>query len=48
MAGAYPRMGLLAENSASNENTPKEVSCKNALSLKLGHSLLNETAITSL
>lgn len=48
VAEAYQRMGLLTEKKPSNEYTPKDFSSGKTLSLELGHSLSNETAITAL
>lgn len=47
VAEAYQRMGLLTEKIPSNEYTPKDFSSEKRLSLELGYSLLNETAITA-
>lgn len=48
VAEAYQRMGLLTEKLPSNEYTPKNFSSEKSLSLELGYSLSNETAITGL
>jgi hypothetical protein len=47
VAEAYQRMGLLTEKMPSNEYTPKDFSSEKGLSLELGYSLSNETAITA-
>ena len=47
VAEAYQRMGLLTEKVPANEYTPKDFSSERGLSLELGYSLLNETAITA-
>jgi len=48
VAEAYQRMGLLTEKLPSNEYTPKDFSSEKSLSLELGYSFSNETAITAL
>ena len=47
VAEAYQRMGLLTEKVPANEYTPKDFSSERVLTLELGYSLLNETAITA-
>jgi len=47
IAEAYHRMGLLTEKVPASEYTPKDFSSERGLSLELGYSLLNETAITA-
>ncbi|OGR24926.1 MAG: hypothetical protein A2277_16825 [Desulfobacterales bacterium RIFOXYA12_FULL_46_15] len=48
VAEAYQRMGLLPENTPSNEYTPKDFSSEKGLSLSQGYTLLNEIAISAL